>query len=150
MLSWRNNLSAKCDDESFVSWHIPNVKFLHVCQKFDCILRIAHLMEDACEILDARVYLFSLTCWLGVESQSFLEVPLTGLRLLGLFVGVFGHSVLEIKQLAISVFLMEVTPLGDPVDVVGQDCNCLRHPFGSIGAIGGSHSTYKLNMIEAN
>ena len=35
--------------------------------------------------------------------------------------GVFGHSVLEIKQLAISVFLMEVTPLGDPVDVVGQE-----------------------------
>lgn len=106
VLSWRNNLPAKRNDEPFVPWHVPNVEFLHVCQKFDCIFGVAHLMEDACEVFDARVYLLSLTCWLGVEPQSFPKVPLTGLSLLGLFISVLRHGALEVIQLAISVLLM--------------------------------------------
>lgn len=60
------------------------------------------------------------------------------------------HGVLEVKQLAISVLLMEVAPPGDPVDVVGQDCNGLRHPFGSIGVLGDSHLAYKLNTNQVS
>jgi len=126
MFSRRNDLSSECFDESIVFGHISDVVLPHIGQKGDSVGRVAHLVYDTGEVLDARVDLDALSCWFRVQSHSFLEVPLICLGLLGLLVGQLRHVALLVEELAASVLLMQVAPLADLCDLVGEDCDELR------------------------